>query len=187
MTKVLVSNIRKMFFFNGEIIVCTLCSFQTSTFTKSPVKAVDLPSSSRTTTTTTTRTDVSPHRSYVREISKEDGSIKEKETVDKEVIEKKTTIEDSPVREGNKETYRKTTITEKEEKIHKTQVRIISCAPHFLTHLGSFYVPHFVFLAFFSTSALRRPTTPPVLRSASRALLSDSMNHLTLQMRGTSL
>ena len=39
----------------------------------------------------------------------------------KEVIEKKMTIENSPVREGNKETFTKTTITEKEEKIKKTQ------------------------------------------------------------------
>ena len=74
----------------------------------------------RTTTTTTT-------------VSKEplqDGSIKEKETIDKEITEKRTTIEDSPVREGNKETYRKTTITEKEEKIHKTQVgRILLLLP----------------------------------------------------------
>ena len=49
------------------------------------------------------------------------GVEKKKETFDREVTERKTTIEDSPVREGNVERIKRTTITEKEEKIHKTQ------------------------------------------------------------------
>ena len=125
--------------------------FQTATFTKSPAKTLGSPSSSYETTTTTTVTKkplLSPQKkSFVREISNSDGSqIQEKETLDTEVSEKKTTIEDSPVRNGNKETYRTTTITEKEEKIHKTQVKepltLKICsekrsAQHFITAVSS--------------------------------------------------
>ncbi len=46
---------------------------------------------------------------------------KQEETLSREVTEKKTTVEGSPVRDGNRETFTKTTITEKEEKVHKTQ------------------------------------------------------------------
>ncbi len=47
---------------------------------------------------------------------------KNEQVLDRQVVETKTTIEDaSPVRDGNKETFTKTTITEKEEKIHKRQ------------------------------------------------------------------
>jgi hypothetical protein len=53
-------------------------------------------------------------------------SEKKKETFNREVTEKKTTIESSPVREGNRETFSKTTITEKEEKIHKEEVNTLS-------------------------------------------------------------
>ena len=57
-------------------------------------------------------------------IKNDDAERKEKseETYKKEVTEKKTTILDEPKISGNKETYKKTTITEKEETIQKTEV-----------------------------------------------------------------
>ena len=77
----------------------------------------------RTTTTTTTVTKSgSPEVEVAVEATEDNAGVeKKKETFDREVTERKTTIEDSPVREGNVERIKRTTITEKEEKIHKTQ------------------------------------------------------------------
>ena len=52
----------------------------------------------------------------------DNGDFKSKETYSRDVTEKKTTIDHSPVIEGNTETYKKTVVTEKEETIQKTEV-----------------------------------------------------------------
>ena len=62
--------------------------------------------------------------SSVLKRSESDEARKEKseETYNREVTEKKTTIVDEPKITGNKETFKKTIITEKEETIQKTEV-----------------------------------------------------------------
>ena len=95
--------------------------FQTSTRTSISSPLVKSPTGIRTTVTKTT-TVTSPKKHEVEVNVEGPSTSKKEETFNKEVTETKTTIEDSPVREGNRERFKRTTITEKEEKIHKTQV-----------------------------------------------------------------
>ena len=88
---------------------------------KTPTRPTS-PSRIRTTTTTTVTTTRPPSVELAEEATEDTGVEKKKETFDREVTETRTTIEDSPVRDGDREFVKKTTITEKEEKIHKTQV-----------------------------------------------------------------
>lgn len=76
------------------------------------------PSRSRSPIKTVTST-----RSTTYHDDKEDGTKEQsQETYNREVTEKKTTIVDEPKVSGNKETFKKTTITEKEETIQKTEI-----------------------------------------------------------------
>lgn len=114
---------------NAAVASASPSKIRTTYSSKSPSKPESgfrsrSPSGIRTTTTTTTVTKSGSPAPSIEMATEEnmDGIEKKKETFDRELKETKTTIEDSPVRRGNMESYKKTTITEKEEKIHKTQV-----------------------------------------------------------------
>ncbi len=90
---------------------------RTSTFTKAKPSSSDGGSGSGSGSPSRIRTNATASRRG--QAQQEIHPDKEEKTLSKEVTEKRTTVEGSPVREGNKETYTKTTITEKEEKVHK--------------------------------------------------------------------
>ena len=78
-----------------------------------------------TSTTSPTRSStVTTYKSPVKTNETcEKGNDYHKETFNREVTEKKTTIDHSPVRDSKGvETYKKTVVTEKEETISKTEV-----------------------------------------------------------------